>query len=73
MEPNSVRLAKAAGVPVIQVERELASAGSRVLVDSRPGTNKALKHLCNLGHRRITYIGGRPEIDRSEIPARATN
>lgn len=73
MEPASVRFAEAADVPVIQIERELASTGCIVLVDTRPGMNQALKHLYDLGHRRIAYIGGQPETNRSEIPAKGTN
>jgi DNA-binding LacI/PurR family transcriptional regulator len=73
MEPANVRFAAKADIPVIQVERELASTGCMALIDSRPGMNEALQHLYNLGHRRIAYIGGQPEPARSEIPAEKTN
>ncbi|MCC7368684.1 MAG: LacI family DNA-binding transcriptional regulator [Chloroflexi bacterium] len=34
----------------------------RVMIDNRAGARAAIEHLIELGHRRIAYITGRPEI-----------
>lgn len=73
MDPANVRLVTETGVPTVQVEREVASIGNLVLIDSRTGMAEALNHLFELGHRRIAYIGGRPSSVRSELRPEATN
>jgi LacI family transcriptional regulator len=43
--------------PVVLVNRDIAGL-DRVLIDSAPGTEAAVRHLHELGHRRIAYVGG---------------
>lgn len=48
-----------AGVPVVQISREIADIGlDFVGSDDAAGTRLALEHLIGLGHRRIALIGG---------------
>jgi LacI family transcriptional regulator len=48
-----------AGIPVVQVSREIAGIGlDFVGSDDARGTQAALAHLVALGHRRIGFIGG---------------
>ncbi len=54
---ENVRLAIAAGVPVVQVERVGTVETHGVSVDNRPGACEAVEHLIALGHRRIAFIG----------------
>jgi DNA-binding LacI/PurR family transcriptional regulator len=58
VSPNNVRLTASAGIPTVQVEREVSRIGNKVLVDPQPGMNEAVAHLRELGHERIAYIGG---------------
>jgi LacI family transcriptional regulator len=49
----------AAGIPVVQVSREIEDVGlDFVGSDDARGTQVALAHLTALGHRRIAFIGG---------------
>lgn len=43
--------------PVILVNRDLAGV-PRVLLDYTGGVGQAVRHLFDLGHRRIAYVGG---------------
>ncbi|KGM33982.1 LacI family DNA-binding transcriptional regulator [Inquilinus limosus] len=45
--------------PVVLVNRDIDGL-DRVLIDSAPGTAAAVRHLQELGHRRIAYVGGPP-------------
>ncbi|CAH1668363.1 Substrate-binding domain-containing protein [Hyphomicrobiales bacterium] len=46
-----------AGVPVVQLSREIAGADlDFVGSDDRHGTTQAMEHLIGLGHRRIAFI-----------------
>jgi LacI family transcriptional regulator len=59
IDPSNVRLAANARVPIVQIEREIASVGNMVMVDARVGMIEAVTHLHQLGHSRIAFIGGR--------------
>lgn len=67
-DPGNVRLIADAGIPVVQVEREIATVGPKVMVDSSAGFLQAGLHLKALGHKAVSYLGVRPGIDRSENP-----
>jgi LacI family transcriptional regulator len=45
--------------PVVLVNRDVEGL-DRVLIDSATGTAAAVRHLHELGHRRIAYLGGPP-------------
>jgi LacI family transcriptional regulator len=45
--------------PIVLVNRDVEGL-DRVLIDSASGTAAAVRHLHDLGHRRIAYIGGPP-------------
>lgn len=46
-------------VPLVTMDRRLVGKGlSDVCVDSTSGMREAVKHLYDLGHRKIAYIGG---------------
>ncbi|MDW5595439.1 LacI family DNA-binding transcriptional regulator [Conexibacter stalactiti] len=46
-----------AGVAAVEIERRLCPAAASVVVDNYDGAQEAMKHLLELGHRRIGYIG----------------
>jgi DNA-binding LacI/PurR family transcriptional regulator len=54
-------------VPIVIVSRDLTARGiSSVLVDNEAGGAMALRHLLDLGHRRIAVIRGPEEMFDSE-------
>jgi LacI family transcriptional regulator len=59
IEEKPLRDIKAAGMPVVLVDYgEDDTYGQRVLMNNRTGTAQAVRHLIELGHREIGYIGG---------------
>lgn len=46
----------AAGVPIVQLSREISGDLDFVGSDDRHGTSLAMEHLIGLGHRRIAFI-----------------
>jgi DNA-binding LacI/PurR family transcriptional regulator len=57
LRAENVRLALDAGVSAVEVERRVCKDAPAVLVDNYEGGNVAMRHLVDLGHRRIGYIG----------------
>jgi DNA-binding LacI/PurR family transcriptional regulator len=58
-EPDLYRDLQAAGLPIVTLDR--AAPGVRVdhvTVTNQEGVREAVRHLIDLGHRRIGYIGG---------------
>ena len=63
-----------AGIPIIEVEREILSDSHLVVYDERPGLRDALRALADFGHRRVGFIGGtdifagraKPSVDIEE-------
>jgi LacI family transcriptional regulator len=54
-------------VPIVIVSRDLTARGiSSVLVDNEAGGALAMRHLCELGHRKIAIIRGPEEMWDSE-------
>jgi LacI family transcriptional regulator, galactose operon repressor len=53
----NVDLARAAGTAVVEVEKPLSRAEGVVLVDNYVGATAAMRHLIDLGHEHIGFIG----------------
>ncbi len=60
--PESVAMLRAAAMPVVQIERDLTTDTDAVLVDNYAGATAGMAHLLQLGHRRIAFIGGDPDL-----------
>ncbi len=57
-----VELARS-GLPIVCVDRGLRGIDVDVIVvDNRHGAREAVEHLTRLGHRRIAYVAGLPQI-----------
>lgn len=55
------------GIPVVCVDRRLPrTIVDTVVIDNERGAREATQHLVGLGHRRIGFIVGRPELSTSE-------
>jgi LacI family transcriptional regulator len=64
---ENVDYAVRAQVPVVQVERPRSLQGHRITVDNRAGAVAAMRHLTDLGHRRIAYIGEAPGSQGNDL------
>lgn len=53
----NVEYAASRGVPLVQVERPRALVGHRIVVRNYASAVTAMRHLTQLGHRRIAYVG----------------
>ncbi|MGC4105840.1 MAG: LacI family DNA-binding transcriptional regulator [Thermomicrobiales bacterium] len=58
---SNVKLALDAGIPVVQVERNRGAKSAFVTADNMGGAHAAVRHLIDLGHRRIAFIGVDPK------------
>jgi LacI family transcriptional regulator len=64
--PEPLRMLKTHGVPVVVLDRRAASAGvDQVRSDSEEGAYLLVRHLLELGHRRIALLTGRRNISTS--------
>jgi len=54
---RNVQLALEAGIPAVEVERRLCDAAPAVVVDNHAGATEAMRHLLQLGHRKIGFLG----------------
>jgi LacI family transcriptional regulator len=59
---ENVRLLAAAGIPALQLERSKTPAAPAIRVDNKVGALEAMRHLVELGHRRIAFVGGDPDL-----------
>ncbi|MGH1554282.1 substrate-binding domain-containing protein [Streptomyces sp. L7] len=60
----TVREVSAAGIPVVNLMRTPDGApGDSVMAADRDGAELAVRHLLDLGHRNIAFIGGPPGVD----------
>ena len=66
VDSANVRLAARTGIPIVQIEREVAGIGSFALVDAEVGMTEAVQHLHELGHERIAFIGGSLDTHKIE-------
>jgi DNA-binding LacI/PurR family transcriptional regulator len=57
---SNVEVAARAGVPVVQVERISSVPTHSVTADNYHGSLEATRHLIELGHRRIAFLGVAP-------------
>lgn len=58
-------------IPVVVLDRDVPGAAiDRIHIDNVAGGYLATRHLIDLGHRRIGYIGGPPHL--SPVPGRST-
>lgn len=58
-EPNDIKALVDSGIPVVVVVRNLPGAKvSTLLSDNYAGAKAAVRHLVNLGHSRIAFMGG---------------
>jgi LacI family transcriptional regulator len=60
VDEANVAYAAAHGTPLAQVERPRITVGNRIVVRNYPSAVQAMRHLVELGHRRIAYVGTRP-------------
>ncbi|MEV6591019.1 LacI family DNA-binding transcriptional regulator [Streptomyces acidicola] len=61
---DMVRQVSAAGIPVVNLMRApVGFSGDCVMAGDREGAELAVQHLLGMGHRRIAFIGGPPEVD----------
>jgi LacI family transcriptional regulator len=56
-EKANVEYAASRGVPIVQVERPRALVGHRIVVRNYASAVRAMRHLIELGHRRVAYVG----------------
>jgi DNA-binding LacI/PurR family transcriptional regulator len=68
VDAGNVELALAAGIPVVQVERLVDCDTHAVVIDNLVGARQAMRHLLDLGHRRIAFIGADPSRYRHAGP-----
>jgi LacI family transcriptional regulator/LacI family repressor for deo operon, udp, cdd, tsx, nupC, and nupG len=55
------------GIPVVCVDRRLPRVAlDTVIADNVHGAYEAVDHLLRIGHRRIGFIGGRPQLSTSQ-------
>jgi DNA-binding LacI/PurR family transcriptional regulator len=57
---ENVKRAIEAGVPLVQVERPRSELGHRLTVKNYQGAENAMRHLIELNHKCIAYIGEEP-------------
>ncbi|MDQ0472051.1 LacI family DNA-binding transcriptional regulator [Labrys wisconsinensis] len=62
VDPANVRLLQAAAIPVVQLERVALAEAPAIVVDNRVGALQAMRHLIELGHHRIAFMGGDPSL-----------
>jgi LacI family transcriptional regulator, galactose operon repressor len=58
----NVETAVRAGVRVVQVERPVTREAPAIVVDNLSGSHAATRHLIDLGHEWIAFIGVRSEV-----------
>ena len=60
---RAIELCARAGIPTVLINRRLAGSGLPAVVnDDRRGMGLAVRHLLDLGHRRIAHLAGPPGI-----------
>lgn len=67
---KNVQLARDAGVPAVEIERRLCDAAPAVVVNNYVAVTEAMRHLLDLGHRKIGFLGEPFLSGRADAPAR---
>lgn len=63
-EPGLYRELQASGLPIVTLDRAAPGLSvDHVTVTNQEGARAAVQHLIALGHRRIAYVGGPPELN----------
>lgn len=62
LQPEDLSPLLRAHIPVVQVEQEVMLGTDTILTDSQPGIDQAIRHLAELGHKRIAFMGGDPAL-----------
>ncbi len=57
VDAANVDYAASRGMPLVQVERPRSLRGHRIVVRNYASAVEAMRHLADLGHRRIAYVG----------------
>jgi LacI family transcriptional regulator len=57
VEAANVEYSARRGVPIAQVEKPRSLVGHRIVVRNYASAVEAMRHLTDLGHRRIAYVG----------------
>jgi DNA-binding LacI/PurR family transcriptional regulator len=69
VDAENVRLAIQAGTPAVEIERRLCNAAPAVVVDNHAGALEAMRHLLELGHQKIGFVGEPFPDDAPSSPA----
>jgi LacI family transcriptional regulator len=61
-DEDVLEILKRATRPIVLIDRDLPEWADAVMVDHKGAARRAVDYLIQLGHRRIAFIGGGPEI-----------
>jgi LacI family transcriptional regulator len=68
LEPETIELIRRRNLPCVVIDpRQLDVPLPRVTVDNYEGMRAGTQHLIDLGHRRIAYIKGEPDLQSSAV------
>ncbi len=67
IDSSNVQVVVDSGIPAVQVERKLSSLGNILSIDPYTGIKQAVDHLCALGHRSFSYIGGQSSAIATDL------
>ena len=70
LDPDNVSLAQSSGIPIVQIEKPCIDNTDSILIDNYVGAQSAMRHLIELGHRRIAYIGVDPTTEQAHYSDR---
>jgi DNA-binding LacI/PurR family transcriptional regulator len=54
---RNVQLVLDEGVPAVEIERRLCASAPAVVINNYDGAREAMRHLLDLGHRKIGFVG----------------
>ena len=64
-DPRNLQPVIDAGIPIIEIERQVLPSAHHLLLDPAPGMLEAVRSLAAAGHQRITFLGGIARYDDS--------
>ena len=68
LEDDTMRVLRRTGLPCVVIDPRRADVPlPRVTADNYGGMRRAAQHLLDLGHTRIAYIRGNPDLESSEL------